>query len=164
MLSFCFVNGGRATEWWYGWLTSTFLLTLLWFAGYGYATVVELLSSALCCGNTSPDLSGVNKSTGAKKPMLLGHFFIAIDVSRFVPLNKFQENVGSFLRAMRVSDKDPKGPGRIYTAGEKEYEATVACEKTGGTLVPDALQRDMVKIREMYADQMMDKYGKFSFE
>lgn len=126
--------------------------------------MVELLSSALCSGNTSPDLSGVDKETGAKKAMPLGHFFIAIDVSRFVAADVFGTNVGKFLRAMRASEKDPKGPGRIYTAGEKEHEAVVGCKKSGGTLVPDALQKDMVKIREMYADQMMDKYGKFSFE
>lgn len=126
--------------------------------------MVELLSSALCCGNTSPALSGVDKETGAKKAMPLGHFFIAIDVSRFVSLDVFKTNVGKFLRAVRASEKDPKGPGRIYTAGEMEHEAIVACEKNGGTLVPEALQKDMLQIRELYADQMMDKYSKFSFE
>lgn len=131
--------------------------------GYGYATVVELLSSALCSGKTSPELSGVDQATGAKKAMPLGHFFIAIDTERFLPLDKFKSNTGTFLRSLRDSEKDPKGPGRIYTAGEMEYEGTVACEKNGGTQVPEALQRDMVNVRALY-DGIKQKYPKFSFE
>ncbi|CDF40179.1 Malate dehydrogenase [Chondrus crispus] len=87
------------------------------YKGYGYATVVELLSSALCSGTTSPDLSGVDKATGNKKAMPLGHFFIAIDVERFLPVGEFKNNMGKFLRQLRESEKDPKGLGRIYTAG-----------------------------------------------
>lgn len=131
--------------------------------GYGYATVVELLSSALCSGNTSPALSGVDKATGAKKAMPLGHFFIAIDVERFLSLDNFKNNTGEFLRALRNSEKDPKGPGRIYTAGELEHEGVLACELNGGTLVPDALQSDMLAIREKY-ESIRVKYPHFSFE
>ena len=39
-------------------------------AGYGYATVVEVLSTALCDGTTSPYLGGVDKETGKKIPMV----------------------------------------------------------------------------------------------
>jgi len=131
--------------------------------GYGYATVVELLSSALCNGKTSPELSGVDKETGAKAPMPLGHFFIAIDVSRFLPVADFEANTGRFLRSLRDSAKDPKGPGRIYTAGELEHEGTLACERNGGTLVPSALQKDMLAIREQYGS-IREKYPTFSFE
>lgn len=40
--------------------------------GYGYATVVEILSTALSDGTTSPHLSGVDKATGKKIPMVRG--------------------------------------------------------------------------------------------
>lgn len=95
--------------------------------------------------------------------MPLGHFFIAIDVERFLPVDDFKQNTGNFLRALRDSEKDPKGPGRIYTAGELEHEGTLACERNGGTLVPDALQKDMLAIREKYPS-IQEKYPKFSFE
>lgn len=108
-------------------------------------------------------LTGVDKETGQKIPMPLGHFFIAIDVERFLPLEKFNQNTGNFLRSLRESDKDPKGPGRIYTAGELEYEGSVQCEKLGGTRVPEALMKDMKNIREMYPS-IKEKYSKFSFE
>lgn len=73
--------------------------------GYGYATVVELLSSALCEGKTSPELTGVDPVTGAKAPMPLCHFFIAIDITRFLPLENFKARTGKFLRSLRESEK-----------------------------------------------------------
>lgn len=95
--------------------------------------------------------------------MPLGHFFIAVDVERFLSLDTFRNNTGTFLRSLRESEKDPKGPGRVYTAGELEYEGTLACEKLGGTQVPEPLQRDMLNIRELY-DSIKEKYPTFSFE
>ena len=47
-----------------------FFFWLKWCAGYGYATVVEVLSTALCDGTTSPYLGGVDKETGKKIPMV----------------------------------------------------------------------------------------------
>lgn len=124
---------------------------------------MELLSSALQDGLTSPKLGGVNKETGEKIPMPLGHFFIAIDVERFLPIERFRSNVGTFLRELRNSAKDPKGPGRIYTAGELEHEGVLECKKLGGVQVPEALMKDMYAIRELYPS-ILEKYPKFSFE
>lgn len=124
---------------------------------------MELLSSALQDGKTSPELSGFDKETGKKIAMPLGHFFIAIDVERFLPLERFMANTGKFLRSVRESEKDPKGPGRIYTAGELENEGVKACIANGGTKIPEALMNDMVAIREFYAD-IKAAYPKFSFE
>lgn len=124
---------------------------------------MELLSAALQDGLNSPKLGGVNKETGEKMPMPLGHFFIAIDVERFLPIERFRSNVGTFLREMRNSEKDPKGPGRIYTAGELEHEGVLECKKLGGVQVPEALMNDMCAIRELYPS-ILEKYPKFSFE
>lgn len=124
---------------------------------------MELLSAALQDGLNSPDLTGVDKETGKKVPMPLGHFFIAIDVERFLPADKFKSNVGKFLRAMRESAKDPKGPGRIYTAGELEHEGFLQCQKLGGTRIPEPLMKDMIAIREQFPS-IQAAYPKFSFE
>ena len=138
-------------------------VTMGGYKGYGYATVVELLSSALCEGNFSPDLGGVDKNTGKKKSMPLGHWFIAIDVERFLPVDRFKKHVGTFLRQMRDSEKAPNGPGRIWTAGESEHDAQVQREKMGGTMIPEALMKDMVKMREQFP-VIKEKYPKFDFE
>lgn len=132
--------------------------------GYGFALFVELLSSALCGGKTSNELTGVDKETGAKIPMPLGHWFIAIDIERFVALDDFKKSTGDFLRLLRAGEKSPSGPGRIWTPGEKEADAMVDRTANNGTMVPAALQKDMLRLREQYPEILAEKYPKFPWE
>jgi len=89
------------------------------YKGYGYATVVEILSAALQNGAFMKMLMGIEN--GKKIPFPLGHFFIAIDINAFTDVNDFKKITGDILRELRASVKMP-GQERIYTAGEKEYE------------------------------------------
>jgi L-2-hydroxycarboxylate dehydrogenase (NAD+) len=89
------------------------------YKGYGYATAVEILSSALQGGGFMKALSGFS-ATGAKIPFSLGHFFMAIDISAFTEIESFKKITGDILRELRNSKKMP-GEEKIYTAGEKEY-------------------------------------------
>jgi len=88
------------------------------YKGYGYATVVEILSAALQQGAFMKMLLGVKD--GKKVPYPLGHFFIVMDVSAFTEPDDFKKTTGDILRELRASKKMP-GHERIYTAGEKEY-------------------------------------------
>ncbi|MHB9154430.1 MAG: Ldh family oxidoreductase [Endomicrobiales bacterium] len=90
------------------------------YKGYGYCTVVEILSAALQQGNFLKMLSG--SKDGKRSPYHLGHFFIAINIEPFVELEEFRKTTGDILRALRASKKMP-GRERIYTAGEKEHLA-----------------------------------------
>ncbi|RQW09611.1 Ldh family oxidoreductase, partial [candidate division KSB1 bacterium] len=86
--------------------------------GYGYATVVELLSAGLQMGDFLKQLNGVQN--GHKVPILLGHFFIAIDIAHFHEVDEVKRQMGDILRALRNSQKAADAE-RIYTHGEKEY-------------------------------------------
>jgi L-2-hydroxycarboxylate dehydrogenase (NAD+) len=88
------------------------------YKGYGYATVVEILSSALQQGAYLKMLLGIKD--GKKVPYNLGHFFIAIDISSFTEPSSFMQTTGNILRELRSARKAP-GHKKIYTAGEKEY-------------------------------------------
>ncbi|MBN1482019.1 Ldh family oxidoreductase [candidate division KSB1 bacterium] len=101
--------------------------------GYGYATVVELLSAGLQLGPFLKQLGGV--VDGKKTPILLGHFFIAIDVAHFAEVDVVKKQMGDILRALRTSQK-ATGAERIYTHGEKEYLHSLEREKTGVPLPP----------------------------
>ncbi|MBG0764672.1 MAG: Ldh family oxidoreductase [Tissierellales bacterium] len=91
------------------------------YKGYGYATVVEILSSALQGGIFLKALSGYD-SEGKKQPYHLGHFFIVINIESFIEPEEFKKTTGEILRQLRNSEKMPKAD-KIYTAGEKEYIA-----------------------------------------
>ena len=98
------------------------------YKGYGYATVVEILSAALQGGGFMKALLGFEN--GKKVPYRLGHFFIAINIEAFIDLPDFKKITGDILRELRASQKMP-GQDRIFTAGEKEYFALIEREKNG---------------------------------
>lgn len=98
------------------------------YKGYGYATVVEILSAALQGGGFMKALLGIEN--GKKVPYRLGHFFIAINIESFIDLDDFKKTTGNILRELRASAKMP-GHDRIYTAGEKEYLNFLERSKSG---------------------------------
>ena len=89
------------------------------YKGYGYSTVVEILSAALQQGAFMKMLTGMKD--GKPVPYPLGHFFLAIDINSFTDIADFRKTSGDILRELRASRKMP-GQKRIFTAGEKEYE------------------------------------------
>ncbi len=113
--------------------------------GYGLSVMVELLCAALQGGAFLKDLSGFDEH-GNPRPHQLGHFFMAIDIEHFVPLEDFKRTVGSILRALRAAEKAP-GAERIYTAGEKAHLATVRAYERGIPL-NDSVQRDLKFLRD----------------
>ncbi len=126
------------------------------YKGYGYATVVEILSAALQSGSYLKALSGIGED-GSKQPYHLGHFFMVIDPNAFMGRKEFKKIAGDILRELRASAKAP-GEDRIYTAGEKEYLVWQE-RKDKGVPVGEAVQKELIEIR--------DKYGlnyRFPFE
>src|SRR6056297_2521752 len=127
------------------------------YQGYGYATVVEILSSALQGGIFLKALSGYNDK-GKKQPYHLGHFFIVINIENFIEPDEFKSITGNILRDLRNSQKMP-GAEQIYTAGEKEYIAWKEREKKGAPL-NKVLREQLVELRDKYS---LNQY-EFNFE
>ncbi|MBI9106543.1 MAG: Ldh family oxidoreductase [Spirochaetales bacterium] len=117
------------------------------YKGFGYATVVEVLSAALQGGSFLKDLNGFDED-GNKIPYPLGHFFIAINLEAFLGVDLFKKIAGSIMRDLRASEVAP-GEERIYTAGEKEYLAWTY-RKEHGCPVPAVLQKQMVELRDRW--------------
>lgn len=120
--------------------------TLAGYKGYGYATVVEVLSAALQAGNFLKMLSGKNED-GELQPYHLGHFFIAIDTEAFMGLDQFKKTAGDILRGLRNSEVAP-GEERIYTAGEKEYLVWLE-RKDKGVPLTEGVQNDFKTVNDM---------------
>ncbi|MDA3924832.1 MAG: Ldh family oxidoreductase [Kiritimatiellae bacterium] len=125
--------------------------------GYGFATVVEILSSCLQQGAFLKQLSGLTDE-GERRPYSLGHFFMAMDIDHFCDVDAFKKTCGDILRELRASQKAP-GQERIYTCGEKEYLTGVAREGKG-VPVDATLQQQLITMRN---EQGLTQH-KFSFE
>ena len=117
------------------------------YKGYGYATVIEVLSAALQGGSYLKALTGMS-SSGEKQPYHLGHFFMVIDPDAFLGQENFRKTCGDILRALRNSEKAP-GEERIYTAGEKEYLVWLE-RKDKGVPVGESVQKELIEIRDAY--------------
>ncbi len=117
------------------------------YKGYGYAAIVEVFSAALQGGSYLKALNGFD-AEGNKIPYPLGHFFIAIDPEEFMGLKEFKRIAGNIMRDLRASKKAP-GQERIYTAGEKEWEAW-QYRKIHGCPVPKTLQNQMDELKKRF--------------
>ncbi len=117
------------------------------YKGYSYATVVEVLSSALAQGSFLKSLLGYDEN-GKKIPYKLGHFFIAINIENFIDLDSFKKTSGDIMRNLRNSKKAPNQE-RIWTAGEKEYDAYLY-RKGKGVPIDTVLQKQIKELIEKY--------------
>ncbi|MFX1324735.1 MAG: Ldh family oxidoreductase [Promethearchaeota archaeon] len=125
------------------------------YKGYGYATVVELLSAALQKGTYLRDTIGIMEND--QKRLKVGHFFLAININNFIGIDSFRKTAGNIMRDLRNSPKIP-GEQKIYTAGEKEYIAEAERKKIGIPL-NKSIQQD---IKKMQAELKLSNYN-FSF-
>ncbi len=86
--------------------------------GYGLATIVEILSSALQSGSYMNDLLGWEN--GKRVPYKLGHFFMAINIDFFTEIDDFKKIIGDILLKLKNSEL-AENADEIFVAGEKEY-------------------------------------------
>lgn len=115
------------------------------YKGYGFATVVEIMSAAFSQAAFLKQLGGKD-ADGKDIPIPIGHFFLAIDIECFTELEDFKKTTGDILRALRASTKAP-GKERIYTCGEKEYLAGQKREGKGVPVVAET-QRELLTMRD----------------
>jgi LDH2 family malate/lactate/ureidoglycolate dehydrogenase len=113
--------------------------------GYGLATMVEIFSAAFQNGTY---LWGLTDTDAEGRPQFLrmGHFFQAIDVEHFVPLDVFKQITGNMMRELRSSPRVPGQP-RIYTAGEKEYSNALRVQAEGVEITP-GVQKELCALRQ----------------
>jgi LDH2 family malate/lactate/ureidoglycolate dehydrogenase len=115
------------------------------YKGYGLAVIVEILSASLCEGMFMKDLLG-SAPDGSRRPYMLGHFFLAIDIEHFIPAETSRQITGGIMRALQASHK-ALGQERIYVAGEKEYEMEQTVRERG-VPVNRNLRRELQTMRD----------------
>ncbi len=115
------------------------------YKGYGLATMVEILSASLSEGAFLKDLFGVAPD-GSKRPFMVGHFFLALDIEHFIPLEASKLITGRIMRDLQATPKLP-GQERIYVAGEKEFENEKRV-RAQGVPVNEGLRKELQTMRD----------------
>jgi LDH2 family malate/lactate/ureidoglycolate dehydrogenase len=95
--------------------------------GFGLGLLVDIM-----CGVLSGGLFGTDVPTGADgpRPGAISHWFAAFRVDGFRDAAEFKRDMDRELRDFKNAAKVP-GQDRIYTAGEIEYEKTLAHRANG---------------------------------
>jgi len=105
--------------------------------GYGLGLLVDILSGVLSGAGWGPLISDSGWAN-------LGHFFAAMRVDLFRPIDEFKAEMDTMIRRLKA---EPKAPGhdRIYIHGEKEFESTQERLASGIPLHPLVIE-DLQKI------------------
>ncbi len=101
--------------------------------GYGLATLVDILSAVLSGALYGPNQEGLTRLSS--DPSNVGHFFGAIRLDGFRPVDEFKATMDDMVRGLRGAKKSA-GQDRIYTHGEIEFEHEEKRRKEGITLHP----------------------------
>jgi L-2-hydroxycarboxylate dehydrogenase (NAD+) len=99
--------------------------------GYGLAVMVDILSGVLA-GAAFADVR--RRDPDPVRPDI-GHFFGAIDITRFRDLDAFKVDMDDLLRTLKNSPK-AEGHDRIYVAGEPEWECEQQRRREGIPIAP----------------------------
>ncbi len=111
--------------------------------GYGLAILVELLSSVVTgagmlseIASWNLDLSSVNNA---------GHAFIAIDVSKMMPIEQFTTRINQMAEELKNGPK-AKGADAIYLPGEMEWGRRDKALETGTLELTDAMADSLMNL------------------
>lgn len=97
--------------------------------GYGLAILVEIL-----CGVLTGTVTALNANQDPR-----GHFFGAIGVGFFRPVEEFKRDMDRLIRELK-STPCIEGQERVYVAGEIEFETAEERAKNGIPLLPSVLK------------------------
>jgi LDH2 family malate/lactate/ureidoglycolate dehydrogenase len=86
------------------------------YKGTGLALMVEILTSVLAGGAMGAEIGGIRYT---EKPLSVSHFFLAIDVRRFLPAGEFEERMRRLLQEIRTATP-ASGYDEVLVAGDPE--------------------------------------------
>ena len=87
------------------------------YKGYGLTVIFEVLAGVLSGAAYSRHVPKMDP----KVPIGNGHFFLAIDISRFMPVDDFKARVDDLINLMKTSELAP-GFDEILVPGEPEHD------------------------------------------
>lgn len=98
---------------------SGLLMPLGEYKGSGLAMMIEILCAVLSGGVMSTEVGGLHI---VERPMNTSQFFLAIEVSRFLPLPEFQRRMEHLVKTVK-SAKPAIGYDEVLVAGDPEWRS-----------------------------------------
>lgn len=120
--------------------------------GYAISMFIDILSGVLTGAGYGQYVN--NMYDNWNEPQNVGHFFIAIDINRFIPLDLFKQRVDQYIRQIK---NEPKAPGvkEIMVPGEIEQRQTES-RKRDGIELPLKVAAELNEIGLKYGLQLSE--------
>jgi LDH2 family malate/lactate/ureidoglycolate dehydrogenase len=108
--------------------------------GYGLAFMVDILSGVLAGAAYGPDVDDVHGKSEAGKTAFpnVGHFFLALDIARFMELHAFIARMDDYIARLKASRK-AFDQETIFVHGEKEHALTQVHQEAGVPMAQNVL-------------------------
>ncbi len=102
--------------------------------GFGLSLMVEILSGIITGAGFSHGVKSMYKNMEQSGDN--GHFFIAIDINKLIPVNSYYERMETFIQLLRDSGSDER---KVLFPGELRWEIYEKNKKSGLAINPDTI-------------------------
>jgi ureidoglycolate dehydrogenase (NAD+) len=124
---------------------TSFLQPMAAHKGYGLAIMIEILSSVITCSGMLSQICSWNLNLSSNNNV--GHAFIAIDISRMIPLDTFLNRMEYMVAELKNTPK-AKDAQQIFVPGEIEWVKREQALKNGCLVLTDDTVKNMEKLSE----------------
>lgn len=114
--------------------------------GYGLSLMVDILCGILSGAQFGPHLN--NMWNDFVNPQNVGHFFLAVDVSKYTNLEIFKERVDQMVSEIKALPMNP-GITELFVPGEIEQRRRNE-RKANGIEIPDVVYEELKGLGEKY--------------
>lgn len=115
--------------------------------GYGLALVVEILCAQLSGGFGPSEEAGEEGSDEGYTQRGDAHFFAAIRVDMFRPVDEFKESMDAMIDALHQAE--PMGDEKVIVPGEPQHATRRARQESGVPLAPNVVE-DLTTLSQTY--------------
>ena len=113
--------------------------------GYGFAVLVELLAAVMTGAGILSQVSSWNLDMSSTNNA--GHAFIAIDVSKMLPIESFYARIGQMADELKNGPK-AKGADKIFLPGEMEWDRREKVLENGEIELTDAMVSSLMALAD----------------
>lgn len=113
--------------------------------GYGLAVLVELLASVMTGAGILSEIASWNLDLSSTNNA--GHAFIAVDVSKMMPMELFTARITQMADELKNGPK-AKGADKIFLPGEMEWEKREQALRTGELTLTDAMVASLQQLAD----------------
>lgn len=124
----------------------SFLRPMAAHKGYGLAVMVEILASVITGAGIMSEVTSWNLDL--KSPNNAGHAFIAIDISKMIQREVFEERMSRVVSELKSAPK-AKDAEKILVPGELDWDKYDRAKESGYLMMTNAMVENMKKLSEM---------------